>query len=155
MEGRRKGKPGSRQLLPRIPFPHPTREAMEGRCWTEGDDVFLWKSSKVKLNIFWGTERLMQGQGLLILLWPALNPSWTSLAVPSLPWGHAAPQVLCNSPALHPGSPAEPTLLPPQNFSPGGASGNLWCMEAWSNARENAIGIKKLKGRQNTCFHNN
>jgi len=49
---------------------------------------------KVTLNIFWEAGRLMHEQGSPILLWPAPNPSWTSLAIPSLPRASPAHEAL-------------------------------------------------------------
>ena len=70
----------------------------------------------------------MHREGLLILLWPALNPSFTSLAVLSLLQAPAAPQALCNSPSpllqlsCRACSAASAKLH--FAFSPGGASDN-------------------------------
>lgn len=68
----------------------------------------------VNFNNFWGVERLMHGQGLLILPQPVPNPFRTLLAISSLLQAPAAPQVFYHSPALCSGSQTEPAQLPPQ-----------------------------------------
>lgn len=98
-----------------------------------GHVALLWSSSKVQH--FWGRGSHM---GRIV------NPT---LPGPSLLWAPAAFQVTFDFLALFPGSPAGPAQSLNLTLSPGVASENLWCVEAWSNVRENATGTKTTKGQ--------
>lgn len=152
VEGRRKGKPGSWQLSPPLPLLHPSGEAMEWRCWAER--MLFSCGGAVKLSSH--------------LLGSREAHAWAGIANPLASPEHLLDLAGRSQPAPRPRSPSDALRLPsspPPGLSrracsavsaklhlassPGVVSDNLWCMEAWSNVRENAIGIKGLRGRQN------